>query len=238
MKRHCLIVLAVLVALLNVVIGGGVRPATAACLVGNGTFVSIAVTDIVGPFPVTAGHSYTLTVTDMTVPGGNVIIAGPGGGWSGSSPQSSTGIVPWSGIYLGDAGGGNLHTIRYTFTDNSATCSGGTGAAGYFGPLYWDGRLNDKDGQETSAVYCLGDGSVRVYVIGNPKWTIDFDANPTEIAKVPKHPAHNTLIKKGHFAALSRQTNGFLLVSSPGLNPKDGDYTFIFSDCTLPAVQK
>ncbi len=79
----------------------------------------------------------------------------------------------------------------------------------------------------------MGDGSVRVYVIGNPNWTIDFTASPSEIAAVPKNPAHNTLIKKGHFAALSRLMNGSLQVTAPGLNPKDGDYIFIFKDCPV-----
>ena len=80
----------------------------------------------------------------------------------------------------------------------------------------------------------MGDGSVRVYVIGKPKWTIDFDASPAEIAKISKQLAYNTLIKKGRFAALSRLTNGSLQVSSPGLNPIDGDYIFIFQDCPRP----
>lgn len=113
-------------------------------------------------------------------------------------------------------------------------CPAGSSLGGGTCPLFLDGRLNDCEAWETSAIYCLGDGSVRVYVIGQPMWTIDFDASPAEIARVPQHPRRNTVIKRGHFAALLRQTNGLLLVSSPGLNPVDGAYTFVFPACVLP----
>src|SRR5579871_2585167 len=49
------------------------------------------------------------------------------------------------------------------------------------GPLYSDGRLNNDDGAETSAIYCMGDGSVRVLVPGSPLWNIAFTASPAEI---------------------------------------------------------
>jgi hypothetical protein len=157
---------------------------------------------------------------------------------SGGGFGQGTGTVPSTGSYsfaIQLNGVGGYKIIDQSCDDGGASVNPNTG--GYFGPLFYDGRLNDKDGQETSAVYCMGDGSVRVYVPGTPKWTIDFDASPAEIAKVPKNPTHNTLIKRGHFSSLSRQTNGLLLISSPGLNPIDGDYTFTFKDCALPAVQ-
>src|SRR5579871_6352686 len=72
-----------------------------------------------------------------------------------------------------------------------------SGAGGALGPMFGDGRLNNNDPWETTAVYCQADGSVRVYVLGSPNWTVDFDASPAEIGKVPKNPAHNTLIEKG-----------------------------------------
>jgi hypothetical protein len=98
---------------------------------------------------------------------------------------------------------------------------------------FTDGRLNSHDAWETSAIYCLGDGSVRVYVIGQPQWFIAFDASPAEIAKVSKHPAHNTIIKGAYGAWLSRFPNGSLVVSTPGLNPVDGNYNFSFQDCPV-----
>jgi hypothetical protein len=73
-----------------------------------------------------------------------------------------------------------------------------------------------------------------VYVISQPLWIIAFTASAAEIAKVPKHPAQNTLIKSGHGAALYRLTNGLLQVNSPGLNPADGPYHFAFEDCPAP----
>lgn len=116
--------------------------------------------------------------------------------------------------------------VTYTIT----VCPAGSGQATTTN--FTDGRLNSHDPWETSAIYCMGDGSVRVYVIGSP-WFISFTASPAEIAKISKHPSHNTLIKAGPGASLSRQFNGLLLVSSPGLNPKDGNYTFTFSDCGI-----
>jgi hypothetical protein len=117
----------------------------------------------------------------------------------------------------------------YTIT---VCTSGGTSSNPPTCPVFFDGRLNNCEPWETSAIYCLGDGSVRVYVPGQPLWTIAFDASPAEIAKASKHPAHNTIIKGAHGAWLSRLTNGSLEVTTPGLNPVDGNYNFIFQDCS------
>jgi hypothetical protein len=153
----------------------------------------------------------------------------------GRGPQSVSFTVPSAGTVPGDFIGVVLASSGTRILDWSFAINC---AAGGPGTHFDDGGLNFADPWETTAIYCMGDGSVRVYVIGSPNWTIDFDASPDEIAKVPQNPADNTLIKRGRFAALSRQTNGLLLVSSPGLNPIDGDYVFIFKDCpVLPAVQ-
>ncbi len=127
--------------------------------------------------------------------------------------------------------------------------------------LFDDGRLNNSDPWETAAIYCLADGSVRVYVIGNP-WHIAFTASPAAIINSSITPpdagagqsglgsasvilegigiyyyfSHSSghqaiLISQGMGASLYRLPNGMLQVNSPGLNPKDGDYNFIFKEC-------
>jgi len=182
----------------------------------------------VAPMTVRAATNCT-TLTGKTPFGIVHVNSSPGDTITVSSPTPyfiTANLLGGTDVFFLDPG------VPYTITD----CSKSSG--GIPGPLFSDSRLNNRDGYETSAIYCLGDGSVRVYVIGSPNWTIDFDASPAEIAKVPKNPAHNTLIKKGKFAALWRLAGGSLQINSPGLNPKDGEYIFIFADCALPAVQK
>jgi hypothetical protein len=125
-------------------------------------------------------------------------------------------------------------------SNGAKTCGGAAGGAG--GPSFTDGRLNNNDPWETSAIYCLGDGSVRVYVPAQPgrpsaNWVIAFDASVLEIAQVPTQPDTNTPIKAGHGAVLSRLTNGGLEVTTPGLNPIDGNYRFHFHDCAIPVLK-
>ncbi len=162
-----------------------------------------------GPFPFPAGFSYS--------------------NGSGSPTTETLTITggPWTFTYA-------CATLVVSSGGTGSTGSGTTG--GYFGPLYYDGRLNDKDGAETAAVYCMGDGSVRVYALGTP-WFISFTASHTEIARVPKKPAVNTLIKQGKGAVLYRLTSGELQVNSPGLDPNHG-YYFIFQDCPVPPSPK
>src|SRR5258708_5575506 len=116
------------------------------------------------------------------------------------------------------------------------------------GIVFNDGRLNNNDPWETSAIYCMGDGSVRVYVIGNP-WHIAFTASPDAIINSRITPpgsaggltGPNTaiLISQGRGAHLYRLPNGMLQVSSPGLNPSDGEYRVIFFECPgLPEAAK
>src|SRR5579871_1254593 len=129
------------------------------------------------------------------------------------------------------------------------------------GILFNDGRINNNDPWETSAIYCMADGSVRVYVIGNP-WHIAFTASADEIVNsrmTPPGPlagqsgfgsaslltehegiyyyfshnsqSHTLLISHGMGARLYRLPNGMLQVTSPGLNPNDGEYSVIFMEC-------
>lgn len=226
MKRR-LIVLAVFFASLVVVVGVPkpksakalrVCPTATGNVSGSATFNNISP----GNSITTTGTGYVTITTNL----GTATVVLP----VSTSASSSVTFVTfsfstngaWSVAFCGATlvGGGGSST-----TSNAPTC-----------PIFLDGRLNNCVPWQTSAIYCQLNGSVRVYVIGNPNWTIDFDATPGEIAAVPKKPAHNMLIKQGHFANLSRLTNGLLQVTAPGLNPRDGDYVFIFQDC--PAVQK
>jgi hypothetical protein len=97
--------------------------------------------------------------------------------------------------------------------------------------LFSDGRLNNNDAAETAAIYCLADGSVRVYVYAEPKWAVSFTASPEEIATIATKPAKNTLIKQGWKAQLYRLTTGQLQVNAPGADGAKGDYVFIFTNC-------
>jgi hypothetical protein len=105
-------------------------------------------------------------------------------------------------------------------------------ASGIHVPLFTDGRLNADGAEQTAAIYCLADGSIRIYVSATPKWVVSLTASPDDLASVPKNPAHNTLIKQGWKAQLNRLTGGELQVNSPGLNPSQGDYVFTFNDCS------
>jgi len=153
------------------------------------------------------------------------ILAGPA-----TAPHSlsfTVGATPPSGLgwYIQSANG----SVNVT-----ADCGfGAVSLAG--GPLFDDGRLNDADAVETSAVYCLEDGSVRIYIPGNPSWGVAFTASPAEIARVPKKPAKNTLIKEAKGARLYRLTTGELQLNSP-MN-EHSDYVFIFKDCPIPDPQ-
>jgi hypothetical protein len=118
----------------------------------------------------------------------------------------------------------------------SATCTAPKPAltstnsvGGYFGPLYYDNRLNDKDGDESVAIYCEVDGSVKVLALYNQKGVAAFIATPAEIATVPKSPTINTVIKSGNGATLYRLTSGELQVNRTEDNGKM--YHFIFKDC-------
>src|SRR5207253_3190826 len=85
---------------------------------------------------------------------------------------------------------GNVETFTFTgsgsttvtVTGTTLPCPSTGGAGTVTSTFFTDGRLNSHDPWETTAVYCMGDGSVRVYVIGSPNWTIDFSASPAEIA--------------------------------------------------------
>ncbi len=131
--------------------------------------------------------------------------------------------------------GVSAYTTGASYGNASTTCRPGTGNV--TSTHFDDGRLNFADAFETSAIYCLGDGSVRVRVPGTPFWYIAFTASPAEIAKVPKHPTTNTLIKSGLGARLYRLMSGELQVNSGHPNGSTSDYVFIFKDCALPAVQ-
>jgi len=119
---------------------------------------------------------------------------------------------------------------------NPPVSSGGGGGPGI---LFNDGRINNNDPWETSAIYCLGDGSVRVYVLGNP-WHIAFTASPQAIINsriMFPGQTNAILIGLNMGARLYRLPNGMLQVTSPGLNPSDGDYSVIFLECPgLPAA--
>jgi len=125
------------------------------------------------------------------------------------------------------------------FTYNISVCRPGDDSGSNTGPIppFNDGRLNNWDAHETSAIYCMGDGSVRVYVPGDPRWRVAFDASPTELASVPKNPAVNTVIKSGNSATLLRLQDGRLQVDTPALEPSKGNYSFAFQDCPIPNKQ-
>jgi hypothetical protein len=80
-------------------------------------------------------------------------------------------------------------------------------------PIFTDGRLNDCDAGQTAAVYCQSNGSVEVKAIYKGEGYPAFTASEDEIAKVPTHPAKNTLIKSGNGAFLYRLTSGLLQVN-------------------------
>jgi len=113
-----------------------------------------------------------------------------------------------------------------TVVSVSVTNGNGSGGSGS-GPIFDDGRLN-MDALETAAIYCMADGSVRVYVPGEPLWVIAFDASPSEIAKIPTKPDKNTLIKSGKGAFLYRLTTGELQINATS------NYVYIFKDCPKP----
>lgn len=129
--------------------------------------------------------------------------------------------------------GSGTYTDTFTLVCNngvvvSVSVKNGNGSSGGgSGPIFDDGRLN-MDALETAAIYCLADGSVRVYVPGSPLWTIAFDASPAEIASVATKPLKNTLIKSGKGAFLYRLTSGELQINS------SNNYVFIFKDCPKP----
>src|SRR5262249_34035630 len=136
-----------------------------------------------------------------------------------AGPGSATATAPGNGPYPLRLGGVPNDTLDWRLFDNTCLGKRANGPVITL-PLFLDGRRNKWEPWETAAIYCLGDGSVRVYVIGQPQWFIAFDASPGEIARVSKHPVRNTVIKTGHGAGLVRLQNGMLLVSTAGLNPK------------------
>src|SRR5262245_54568795 len=85
------------------------------------------------------------------------------------------------------------------------------------GTLFTDGRLNNSDPWETSAIYCMGDGSVRVYVIGNP-WHIAFTASPDAIINSRGAYTGGTRItfSGGVRTTFSGGTNGILISGNMG----------------------
>jgi hypothetical protein len=113
------------------------------------------------------------------------------------------------------------HQLLVTIIMNGHCDAGGTGTA-TFQIIYpsqdscanfSDGRLNKCDAGQTAAVYCKADGSVEVLAIYKGEGYPAFTATTEEIAKVPTHPAKNTLIKSGNGAFLYRLTSGLLQVN-------------------------
>jgi hypothetical protein len=80
-------------------------------------------------------------------------------------------------------------------------------------------------------VYCKDDGSVEVKAIFDGKGYPAFIATREEIAKVPTHPAKNTLIKQGNGAFLYRLTSGELQVNrrQDGIPAKEYSFRFTCS---------
>ena len=105
--------------------------------------------------------------------------------------------------------------------------------AGLICPVFWDGRLNNCDAGETVAIYCEADGSVKVLAIWQRQGYAAILASPDEIAKVPKNPKVNTVIKSGNGATLYRLMSGELQVNRAE-NDTGKMYHFIFSDCPVP----
>ena len=145
------------------------------------------------------------------------------------------------------ASGGNPGTLIYTFTttqvysnvrfqaDPSPGAFGGTFVVKCPVTIvtscpFSDGRLNACDAAENTAVYCLSDGSVAIWAIDNSKGLLAFTVSPEEIARAPKLPPTNTLIKEGLGARLYRLSSGELQVNRT-YPSRDKDYVFRFNDC-------
>ena len=119
----------------------------------------------------------------------------------------------------------NTKSFTYTVSIN--------GGCGLGGALFFDGRLNSRDGNESFAVYCMADGSVKVLSIAQSQGFDAFIATAAEIAKVPKYPVKNTAIKSGNGATLYRLTSGELQINRLEQGGTGKDYKFIFSDCPV-----
>jgi hypothetical protein len=143
---------------------------------------------------------------------------------SGVGSVSISATVPADGIvYVSGASLGGFAPTTYIFDVNGA-CGGGPTT------VFTDGRLNNMDQAETAALYCTSAGNLEVYTPSTPQWKLLFTVTPAEIAKVPKHPAQNTLIKEVQNVRLYRLTGGLLQLNAPGLGG-DADYVFRFEGC-------
>jgi hypothetical protein len=123
----------------------------------------------------------------------------------------------------------NSHLFAYTFP--KIWPAGPTQTSNCF----TDGRVNKCDPLQSGAIYCNvpNKGDIRIYGIYNEKGYIALDILKSEIAKVSKTPAQNTLIKKGHGFELWRLTSGEFQLIGPALNPahKGDIYTHIWRGC-------
>ncbi len=206
MKRQKLVFSLVVVLITTVLVAGVFTTANAG---GGGSSITP------GCSSVTAKNysGSTITATWTRVGGGSGSI---------SQPSGTTVVYPMQpGVY-------NITVTApflYRFSVTVPACGGSTASC----PIFMDGRLNNCEPWQTAAVYCQADGSVRVYVPGKPLWTIAFTASLTDIALVSKNPSVNTLIMQGGGARLYRLAGGKFQVVTPGLNPVDGNYNFIFN---------
>jgi hypothetical protein len=184
----------------------------------------------------------TLNGTEVNSLNYDPFLAGTGSG-VGATTQSFA-FTPYPYTFVATItivfSGGSEYRDIVTATCNNGVLSvtianGVASASGVVVHLFNDGRLNNSDPAETSAIYCLADGSLAIYSPAHPLWKLAFVISPTEIAKVPAKPAINMLIKDSPEARLYRLSSGDLQVNSPGLGKENGDYVFIFRDCRTKA---
>jgi len=218
-------------------------------VVGGGSLCSISAVDRISGLAITYSGGTAYLADFIDVPGYGTLVADPGytdGGPAGST--SSWGFNVFTSFTVAPNTPIAVYTIAYSDASHSTpiyitklvfNCTTAAVLSITSGPLggtsvcsFTDGRLNKCDAGQTAAVYCLADGSIRVYAIFESKGYLAFTASPKEIDAVPLHPAQNTLIKQGNGARLYRLTGGELQLNR--VAPDGQDHSFTFSDCPRP----
>src|SRR5258708_723505 len=141
-------------------------------------------------------YSYSYSVNNTTT---GKTFGDTGTSPGGTGPFSSGNVI----VHAGDV---ILVTLSLSTGDSASVYPCGKPSSPYIppAPVFSDDRLNNNDAGQTVAVYCEADGSVKVLHIWQRQAYAAILASPDEIAKVPKNPTGNTVIKSGNGATLYR----------------------------------